>query len=221
MKKYEWYLFDLDNTILDSNYASKKAFEKTLKIYSIDYSEKIYKVYHEVNNFYWEKYEKGKIDSETLRIGRFKDFLDKINFKINALEMSAKYLDYLVEFSIEIKGSFALLDKLAKTSNLALITNGLSDVQYKRIEKFGLDKYFKHIFISDEMGVSKPDKRFFDIVHSKINFPNKENVLVLGDNPNSDIQGANDFGYHSLFFNYNNYSKNVISNYSISDWKEF
>lgn len=221
MKKYNWYLFDLDNTILDFNFASKKAFEETLNSFSIEFSERTIKLYHDINISYWQKYEKGKISSETLRIGRFKDFLNEINEERNAKEMSETYLDFLVQHSIEVKGSFKILEKLSKIAKLALITNGLSDVQYKRIEKFKLDRYFKHIFISDEMGVSKPSKKFFEIVYKTLNLPKKETILVLGDNPISDIQGANKFGFHSLYFNFNNYPEKTQSKYTINNWDSF
>ena len=221
MKNYEWYLFDFDNTIIDSNYTFEKALEEVFKIFSVPFSENTFKVYHNINSFYWQEYEKGNISSKKLRDGRFKDFLQEINVQKDADKMSLEYLNLLVKYSIEIKDSFALLDKLVKTSKLALITNGISDVQHKRIEKLNLSKYFQHVFISDEMGVSKPAEKFFEIVHKKIKFPQKENVLVLGDNPNADILGANNFGFHSLFFNFNNYTGKVDSHYKITNWNQF
>lgn len=221
MKKYEWYLFDLDNTIIDFNNSSKNAFKETLKHFSIDFSKEIYNIYCDINSIYWQKLEAGKINSETLRIGRFNDFLKEIDNENNPKEMSENYLSFLVKHSKEINGAFAILEKLSKKHKLALVTNGLSDVQHKRIKKFNLKSYFKHIFISDEIGFSKPNNRFFEIVHKKINLPIKENVIVLGDNPYSDIIGANNFGYHSLYFNYTDKKTSIFHNYTVKNWKEF
>lgn len=222
MKKYDWYLFDLDNTILDFSIASKQAFENTLKHCKIIPNEHTATIYHAINKSYWIKYEKGLIDSFTLKKGRFEDFLKEINHTYDALLMNQIYLDYLLKNSYEIAGSIKVLDKLVKTSKLALITNGLSDVQHKRIEKHHLKDYFKHIFISDEMGVSKPATAFFEIVHQTIKMPPKNEVLVIGDNPISDIQGASNFGYDSLYYNYeNNDSQHIEATYKINSWHNF
>jgi 2-haloacid dehalogenase len=222
MKKYDWYLFDLDNTILDFNIASNRAFEETLIHCKVIPNKDNAAIYHDINKSYWIQYEKGLINSSTLREGRFEDFLKEINHEHDALEMSQIYLDFLLKNSHEIAGSIQVLDKLLKTANLALITNGLSDVQHKRIEKHQLKDYFQHIFISDEMGVSKPATGFFEIVHSKINMPNKKEVLVIGDNPISDIQGATNFGYDSLYYNYGkNDDRHVEATYKIDSWENF
>lgn len=222
MKKYDWYLFDLDNTILDFNIASKLALEETLTHCYVPPSKGNTALYHDINKSYWIRYEKGLIDSSTLRKGRFEDFLKEVNHEYDALKMSQVYLDFLLKNSYEISGSIQVLEKLAKNSKLALITNGLSDVQHKRLEKHQLKKHFQHIFISDEMGVSKPANEFFEIVHNKIDLPNKKEVLVIGDNPISDIEGANNFGYDSLFYNYGNKeSKQVKATYKIDSWNNF
>jgi len=222
MTNYKWYLFDLDNTILDFSKSSKLAFFKTLEYCEINITTDIYETYSKINQEYWQQYEKGNIDVNQLRKGRFEDFLKAINFKYDALKMSRIYLNFLVTESLEIKGALGILKTLSKTSNLALITNGLSKVQHKRIEKHDLKKYFKHIFISDEMGVSKPAKAFFDIVHKKIGSPNKNEVLVLGDNPDSDILGAHNFAYDALYFNYAQRNTNTINaKFKINSWKEF
>lgn len=222
MKKYNWYLFDLDNTILDFSKASKLAFEETLTHFKVKPDNNHSAIYHDINKSYWIRYEKGLIDSFTLRKGRFEDFLREINHAQDALQMSETYLDFLLKHSHEIEGAITILESLAKNSNLALITNGLSDIQHRRIAKHQLKDYFQHIFISDEMGVSKPAFNFFNIVHSTLKTPNKKEVLVIGDNPISDIDGANKFGYDSLFYNYENKESNKINaTYQIDSWKNF
>lgn len=222
IKKYHWYLFDLDNTILDFSKASALAFEETLKHFNVKPNDNNSVIYHNINKSYWQRYEKGLINASTLRKGRFKDFLQEINHSEDALKMSETYLDYLLKHSQEIAGSINTLNSLSKKSNLALITNGLSDIQHKRIKKHQLKDFFKHIFISEEMGVSKPAFDFFNIVHNALKTPNKKEVLVIGDNLTSDIEGANKFGYDSLFYNYENKESNKINaTYQIDSWKNF
>ncbi len=222
MKKYDWYLFDLDNTILDFDKTSKNAFFDTLDFFSIEKSQANYKIYHNINSAYWSSYEKKEINADELRTGRFRDFLQKIQVSIKEDVVSKKYLENLVNHSFEIEGARKVIENLSKTAQLAIITNGLSDVQHKRIAKHKLKSFFKHIFISDEMGVSKPNKEFFEIVYNKINMPKKNKVLVIGDNPYSDILGANNFGFDTMHYNYKQKDTEQLEvNYKINNWKAF
>ena len=222
MKEYSWYLFDLDNTVLDFNNTSKIAFAETLVYCKIENRKDYYSIFQKINADYWHKYEKGLIDAGILRKGRFTDFLKEINIDFDASIISKKYFDFLVSNSFEIEGAIEIIKILSKNAKLAIVTNGLSDVQYKRIAKLNLDKCFKHVFISDEIGVSKPANAFFEHVHKTIKSPKKDEVLVLGDNPISDIQGATNFGYDTLFFNYNKINdKKINATYKIEEWNEF
>ena len=60
-------------------------------------------------------------------------------------------------------------------------------------------KYFSHIFVSEEIGVQKPDKRFFDHVLSVLGLLPSD-CLVIGDSEKSDIQGALNAGIESVYF---------------------
>ena len=220
MKNYDWYLFDLDNTILDFSEVSKIAFQELFS--NIKNKKSAYTIiYSKINLGYWEAYENGSINAEELKIGRFADFAKEMKITFDPEFLSNRYFELILKHSKEIEGAMGALNHFKNKGKLALITNGLSDVQHHRISKHNLDNHFEHIFISDEMKVSKPSAKFFDKVHQQIGLPKKENVLVLGDNPISDIQGGKDFGYDTFFYNYRkNRNHNVKSDYSVSDWKE-
>jgi len=221
MKKYEWYLFDLDNTLLDFNMSSAKAFNDLMQHFSLGNIDELHEIYHDINLSYWKKYEQGVINVETLSIGRFQDFLEEIKHEADAKQMSEKYLDFLTSNSHIIEGSLKILNHFKTSAKLSLITNGISDVQHRRIAKHDFYDFFEYIFISDEMGHSKPSQSFFEIVHNKIGSPNKNDVLVLGDNPISDIQGGKSFGYDTLYYNYKNEdTKHIDADYKINKWHE-
>ena len=75
--KYENIIFDLDNTILDFDYAEEKALEKLLKENNISYNEDTLKIYKEVNHVLWRKLEKKEITRDELFTIRFPLFLIK------------------------------------------------------------------------------------------------------------------------------------------------
>lgn len=222
MKNYDWYLFDLDNTVLDFTETAKLAFEDMVSFFEMEKVEDAYRIYNTINKKYWSEYERGFIDADTVKYGRFEEFSAAINMDIDAKLMSKKYAEFVLNHSFIIDDALSIISYLRDKANLAIITNGLSHMQHDRIAKHNLQANFKHVFISDEMKVSKPDIRFFEIVHKTIGAPEKSKVLVCGDNPHSDIKGANNFGYHSLFFNYyKSPSHHIEAHYKLNDWKDF
>lgn len=217
-KKYDWLLFDLDNTLLDFSQVSKKAFSDLVNHFDIDHPE-AYQAYHPINAKHWNYFEKQKIDANGVRYGRFEEFLKNISSSVNPKQMADKYLDLLIHHSEWIPGAEEMIQNLAQTHNLAIITNGLKDAQHARLEKHGMKKHFKHIFISEEMGISKPHKAFFEQVHEAIDFPLKEKVLVIGDNPKSDIKGGLEFKYHTCWYDYRKDKKQrVKAHYKVNNW---
>ncbi|MEX1005456.1 MAG: HAD-IA family hydrolase [Acidimicrobiia bacterium] len=47
---------------------------------------------------------------------------------------------------------------------LALVTNGSSDTQRKKLSTLGIDAWFDVVVVSGEIGVMKPDPVVFDLV---------------------------------------------------------
>ena len=77
-------------------------------------------------------------------------------------EAAELYATLLSENGILLNGALDMLESL-KDIPKSLVTNGLKKVQRGRLKDTDTEKYFDHIFISQEMGVQKPKKEFFDI----------------------------------------------------------
>ena len=218
-KAYDWILFDLDNTLLDFTSVSKRAFDELSQIYEFgDHGS--YEKYHQINAKYWHYFEKHKINAHDLRYGRFREFLQSIESNADYSVVAEKYLRLLIDHSQWIPGAEKVLRQLSTTHRLGVITNGLKEAQHGRLEKHDMKKYFEHIFISEELGVSKPHQDFFLQVHQTIEHPEKHKVLVIGDNPKSDILGGNKFNYHTCWFNYHSSAKHpkIKANFKIESW---
>ena len=113
---------------------------------------------------------------------------------------------YIAIFSDYLYGAEDFLKKLKAQGRIFLITNGTAGIQRKRIEKLDCEKYFDAVFISDEIGFAKPDKRFFDYAISHIKDFDKEKAVVIGDSLSSDILGANNSNLTSIWYNTENFS---------------
>ena len=82
-----------------------------------------------------------------------------------------------------------------------VVTNGTRSVQDSRLKKCGLLPYFDGVFISEKIGFSKPDTRFFEIATASIQSFDKKKTVIIGDSLSSDIAGGIAYGIDTVWFN--------------------
>jgi len=192
MNKYKWLLFDLDNTLLDFSSASKIALWKTFEDYDLTCNEEIYKIYKKENAKVWISFENKEIDTLTLRKIRFAGFFEVMGIKdIDPFVFNARYLEHIVLASETYDGVPQLIKDLKTDYQLGIITNGLKEVQRPRLQKVNMIDEFQSIVVSDEIGVAKPDVKFFEHTYTTLSDqPQKSEILVIGDNLMSDVLGG-------------------------------
>ncbi len=200
---YSLVLFDMDDTIFDFEKAEKEAFEKTFRTFGLENLINSHPVFKKINLSLWRKLEKGEISAKRLRVERFESFLSTLKItNIDANTVAERYISFLKEGTHLVENAKFVLNSIKKKRNvMAIITNGIADVQNHRLQKSGLLSYFNGIYISEEIGFSKPDPRFFIHVIKQFKSIKKSNVVVVGDNISSDIQGAHICGLDSVWFN--------------------
>ncbi len=202
--RYKWILFDADNTLFDFTYSQKKALEQCLLDFGYEFNDKIFNIFTRLNNEIWTAYDENKISHEEIKTLRFKrlfDELGKNNADINAF--NNKFIEKLIEHSKLIEDTDTYLEKLYGKINMAIITNGMKEVQRPRFEKFPHKSKFEHIFISGEIRKSKPNKEYFEHVHKTTGALEKSNYLVVGDNIIADIYGGKNYGFDTCWYNPN------------------
>jgi len=130
---------------------------------------------------------------------------------IDPFEFNARFLENVVEVSEAFEGAIELLEDLKSEYKLSVITNGLKEVQRPRIRRLQMEHIFESIIVSDEIGVAKPDIKFFEHSYDTIpNPPPKSEVLVIGDNLKSDIQGGINFGVDTCWLSHQNLNNSTI-----------
>ncbi|MBB4077461.1 YjjG family noncanonical pyrimidine nucleotidase [Lewinella aquimaris] len=196
---YDWLLFDADNTIWDFDAAEASALERTLLERDLEWSQEVLGTYRLINKSAWDDYEHGRLPKEQLRDIRFKRLLEHYRQDHPAEDMSLSYRTYLAASNHLLEGAREVLEAVSGRYRLGLITNGLTEVQRPRLANTGIAPYFEFIAISDELGVAKPHAAFFDHAHQQMGRPDPSTVLVVGDNPNADIRGALEYGYHACW----------------------
>lgn len=218
--KYELILFDADETLFDFKKSEKYAFMESLKDFKINYDkDECMKIYNEINTAIWKEFEQGIISSSELKIERFNRLFEKIQVVEDAEKFSITYMKHLSEASFIYEEAFDILKYLDGKYRLAIITNGLLEVQNKRIRQSEVSHYFEEVVISDEIKIAKPSAEIFDYTLKKLDFRDKGKVLMVGDSLSSDIKGGINAEIDTCWLNVENKEKpkDMHMNYIIND----
>jgi 2-haloacid dehalogenase len=200
--KYEVIIFDADDTLFDFKKSEREAFKNAMVEFDIEYDENHHlKIYQDINTAIWKEFEQGLITQEKLKVERFKRLSDKLNAGFDENKFAKAYIKHLAEASFLFEESLELVESLHKDYKLTIVTNGLTDVQSKRIRKSDIAKYFETVVISEEIKTAKPAPEIFEHAIKDINNIDKSKILVVGDSLSSDIQGGINFGVDTCWYN--------------------
>lgn len=222
MKKYEYLLFDVDGTLLDFSQTEQFALKKTFEKYQIPLTQEIKTTYEMMNKALWQDFEKGLIDKKTLVYTRFVKLFKQFDIKKDGVAFEDDYQKALGEGYFTLPYAQDVLKKLSQEYKLYVVTNGVSQTQYNRLKGAHIDHYFQDIFVSEDTGYQKPMKEYFDYCFQRINHIDMNKTLIIGDSLSSDIQGGNNVGIDTCWYNPQHIEKpqNIIITYMIHDLKE-
>ena len=220
--KYDLILFDVDGTLLNFDLTEKRALEKTCEELGYKCTEQMLEAYHQINIECWKDLEKGLIDKDKLGFIRFNKFFNQFNMVGNPTEFNKKYRTRLGEGAYLLENAIEICELLYGKVDLGIASNGGKDIQYNRLRKVDLEKYFKYIFISEEVGYNKPDKNYFEYIFKKTSIKNPERILIVGDSLSADIQGGNISGLKTCWYNPKDLEddKNIKKDFVIKDLLE-
>ena len=215
-------LFDLDDTILDFRKAEAIAVAKSLDELGVSYNEDVIRRYSEINQMHWEMLEEGKLTREEVLVQRFAMLFAEIGSDADAVEMRHRYENNLAIGHYFIEGAEDLLQELAGKYRLVLISNGTAVVQRGRIASAGIAPLFERVFISELLGVNKPDPEFFRRCFEDLPHFRKENCLLIGDSLTSDIRGGLNAGIPTCWFNLRGKAprEDIVPNHTIGSLSE-
>lgn len=196
MQKYQHLFFDLDNTLWDFETNSTEVLTELYLVFEMnqyfnDFDEFISQF--KLNNYsLWTNY----CDIQTSNPSN-KDYILDDAF---ANKFNLEFQNKLASKTRLIRGAGEVLTYLHSKYQLYIITNGIREIQIKKLENCNLLPYFKKVFISEQIGLKKPEKEFFEYVIKSTNAKKRES-LVIGDNIENDIKGAKRFGLDHIYFN--------------------
>jgi 2-haloacid dehalogenase len=204
--RYTALLLDLDHTLLDSDASERLAFEHAMAGAGVADPGRYFPEYDAINRALWARVERGEIHATDVRVQRFAQLIagmagTGIDASPEALaDAYARGLGAHGELYAGVRDVLDALDAEPSVS-LALVTNGLSDVQRARIERLGLGRYFDAIAISSELGTAKPAPAIFEFALAALGGPARSSALMVGDSLTSDIQGGRNAGIATCWYN--------------------
>jgi 2-haloacid dehalogenase len=199
--QYATYLFDLDHTLFDSDAAEAAAFDDTLKSAGADNPSDYFATFTSINTDLWAKVEQGVLSPNEVRHLRFEMLIEATDLDADGVELGDRYVRGMGNNGELYLGAMGVLDTLAASATLALVTNGIGEVQRTRIDRIGIEHHFDAIVISGEVGKAKPGTEIFDITFEQLGGPDKATALMIGDNLGSDILGGVNYGIDTCWYN--------------------
>lgn len=197
---YTTILLDLDHTLFDTDASEALAFEATLHAAGVDEPAAHLSEYQRINRALWAAVERHEITPGDVRLARFEQFVAATGLALDPALLADAFVIGLAEHGELYDGALGVLDRLAGVASLALVTNGLSDVQRRRIERIGIDRHFQAVIVSAEVGASKPGTRIFDLAFEALGRDERSSALMVGDSLSSDMRGGRAAGIATCWY---------------------
>ena len=215
-------LIDADDTVLDFKNSERDSIIQLCEQYGIDDKESIADKFNQINRRMWDMFELGQITREQIFYSRFEELFDIYGIKgKDIIEVGDQYRENMANSRRIIKGARAFLARISKNHDLYCVTNGITRTQKMRFKASGLDKYFKKLYISQEINLAKPSKEFFDYVLTDIGVYDLQDVYIIGDSLTSDVQGGINSGIKTILFNKENKPiKDIRPNYEVKGYNQ-
>ena len=215
-------LWDIDNTILSFDAAEKAALKKEFEEFELgEFNEEMLQRYIGINRKYWQALERGEMTKPEVLVGRFVEFFEVYGLPVDkAPAFNERYQVLLGDTICFHDDAYNIVKELKGKVLQCATTNGTKIAQVKKLKNSGLDQLLDLIFISEDVGVEKPAKEFFDKVFADVNVWLCENtangeeataigqgelllseVIIVGDSLTSDILGGNNAGIKTCWYN--------------------
>lgn len=200
MTKFDFIIFDLDNTLLDFDSGERAGVAAVCRNLLMDFNEADFAEYRRINLALWKLYSSGAMKKERILRERFLQFFALKNIEGDPDAANECFLATLSGEAFLLAGALALLQELHRKVPMGIITNGHGPTQRKRLARSGIHSYFDFVLISDEFGRPKPDPSIFN-EGLRLGKAEAHRTLMVGDCLINDIAGAANNGIKTCWLN--------------------
>lgn len=213
--------FDLDHTLWDLEKSSEETLDELFVEYGFEsrgLDSGFFKSrFHELTQVHWDLYGQGKITKEQIRERRFVELLGEMGLPAEDVPplLTVEYTDRCPRKPHLMPHTERVLQTLGKNFHLHILTNGYKAVQALKMQSSGLSQYFDSVITSECGHGMKPGKAIFDYALGTTGATVKD-ALMVGDNHETDIQGAAEAGWASVFYNPKRSGQITQADYEVS-----
>ncbi len=198
--KYRYLLLDNDNTLMDFHAAERKALSETLTEAGIPATPETCTLYSVINDALWKALERGEIAHAALKVERFSRLISRLGrTDADAASLAARYAHHLSTHADLLPGAEEFVRRMHQEAKIALISNGVSEIQRGRLSRCPFTPELDAVIISAEHGISKPDPRLVEIALEALGCTDRHAAILVGDSMTADIPAANAAGIDSLY----------------------
>ncbi|MEO6323665.1 MAG: HAD-IA family hydrolase [Thermoanaerobaculia bacterium] len=197
--------FDLDDTLLDHAHAEQAAQRETFETHAGVFDGVAFdswlERYREANGALWNAYGRGEVVRHDLHQQRFSTPLT--HFGLDSAHATALGAHYLAAYRRHWRlnpGAEEILEAAAQQGIVGIVSNGFVETQRAKVERFRLGRWVKHLVLSEDVGVMKPDRAIFDAA-VRVSGVSKGRKIYVGDSFDKDIVGAKAAGWLPILYN--------------------
>lgn len=218
--RYDCVFCDADETLLDFKSAMRWSILGATREMGITVSDDIvYDKYSRITYTVWNMLERGEIGFGDMRRIQFEMLIKELGANVSAQEYGTKFIDRIMTTRYVLFGAIDFLKSLrSRNVKVYITTNSFTQIAEQRLKV--LDGCIDGAFVSQAVGYSKPDKRFFDAVLSACGIVDKSRVIVFGDSETSDIAGGIAAGLDTCLFDVTR-KKQTAADFTAYDYDGF
>jgi 2-haloacid dehalogenase len=196
-------LWDIDATLLNFKMAEKAAIQKCFDLFHLGIcTDEMLARYSVLNAGYWKRLETGELKKEQVLVGRFEEFFQKEQIDFHQYKAFNDEYQYRLGDTICFNDNgYELVRQLKGQVKQYIVTNGTYVAQKRKLERSGLEELVDGVFISDQIGIEKPNIGFFDAVWKEIGHYERDEVVIIGDSLTSDMRGGNNVDILCCWYN--------------------
>lgn len=199
---------DIDDTLLSFSAYVREAIKSGFAKYHLhpvtDDIDELMAIYGKVNGALWRQLERGELSFDELIAIRWNRVFEAMGIAFDGPAFERYFRGALHESAIPEPGAKELLEYLQGKYTLCAASNGPYEQQVHRLDVGGMRDAFLHCFISEQVGVQKPDPRFFEHCFETLRMDGldvrPDETILIGDSLTSDVAGGKNYGMKTCWY---------------------
>lgn len=199
-------LFDLDDTLFDHHACARAALSGVHDAHACfesvpfeEFEQRHARILEELHADVLA----GRRGLDAARVERFRRLFESVGASAGDALLqaaAAAYRERYMSARRAIAGAVALLGEVRRRARVAVVSNNLLEEQQQKLRHCALDAHVDALVVSEEVGVSKPDPRIFEVALERLGVVPDEAVMI-GDSWAADVAGARAAGIRPIWFN--------------------